>query len=711
MTMALPAFPQIEKADAISTRAPKGGRTGSFPMKSRSRAVIVPLAALVASVFAAPAFAGPVGTAFTYQGEVTNAGAPINGNVDLRFRLYSLAAGGVQIGNTLQATTVAADGRFTVNLDFGAVPFSLGEERWLEIDVRSPAGGGVYTTLTQRQALKAAPYAMYALSGLQGPAGPQGPQGVQGPAGPQGPQGNTGATGPQGPQGNTGATGPAGPTGPQGPQGNTGPAGPQGPQGTSPWGLTGNNTWYTQGNVGIGTNTPTSKFSIAGSGSVMRADVDATGGNSTMFRGFLTGDGGGTGFSIDSANPTGSIFASNVTNGGGQVSNFAGTNAGSFGRGLSISMTSTQGTTYGGFINNASANGYGLWVNNSSLTGTTYGIRSENNSPDGYAIYAVHDNSAGDGPAIFARTDSLSGGAYAIHGVVANGTAGGGGAAGVRGENMATTNGYGVYGTHAGAGWGVYGQAPTGRGVFGLSTSGIGVRGQSTSSTAVNGFSNTGYGVFGQSDDNYGVYGLSATDIGVRGLSINSHGVYGSCTGTGRGVYGYSASGYGGYFDAGSNGTSLYATGTASVGVLQIRGGADLAEKFEVACEGVKPGMVVMIDPDKTGGMKIASGAYNRCVAGVISGANELAAGMILGEFEGNTAKAQPVALTGRVWTYVDASEMAVEPGALLTTSDTPGYAMPVSDQARASGATIGKAMSKLAKGEKGLVLVLVNLQ
>jgi hypothetical protein len=674
-------------------------------MNSRARTVIVPLAALVASVLASPVVAGPVGNAFTYQGEVLNAGVPINGNADLRFRLYPQAVGGAQIGATLSATTTVTNGRFTVQLDFGAAPFTLGEERWIEIDVRSPSGGGAYTTLTQRQSIKATPYALYALSGLQGPAGPQGPQGPAGPQGPTGPQGATGATGAQGPAGPTGATGPQGPQGPQG------ATGAQGPAGASPWGLTGNNTWYTQGNVGIGTNTPTNKLSLAGAGTVIRADVSANGGNSTMMRGFLTGDGGGTGVSIDSATPTGSIFASNATNGGGQVINYVGTNASGAGRGFSINMTSTAGTTYGGYITNSSPAGYGLWVNNTALTGNTYGIRSENNSPDGYAIYAVHDNSAGDGPAIFARTDSLSAGAYAIHGVVANGTAGGGGAAGVRGENLATTNGYGVYGTHAGAGWGVYGFAPSGRGVYGLSTSGIGVRGQSTSGIAVNGFSNTNYGVYGQSDDNYGVYGLSTNDFGVRGFSVNSHGVYGTCSGAGRGVYGYSASGFGGYFDAGSSGTSLYATGTASVGVLQIRGGADLAEKFEVACEGVKPGMVVMIDPDKTGGMKIASGAYNRCVAGVISGANELNAGMILGEFEGNTEKAHPVALTGRVWTYVDATERAVEPGDLLTTSETPGHAMPVEDQAKASGATIGKAMSKLAKGEKGLVLVLINLQ
>ena len=36
---------------------------------------------------------------------------------------------------------------------------------------------------------------------------------------------------------------------------------------------------------------------------------------------------------------------------------------------------------------------------------------------------------------------------------------------------------------------------------------------------------------------------------------------------------------------------------------------------------------------------------------------------------------------------------------------------MAASDSSRAPGATIGKAMSRLGKGEKGLVLVLVNLQ
>ena len=70
-----------------------------------------------------------------------------------------------------------------------------------------------------------------------------------------------------------------------------------------------------------------------------------------------------------------------------------------------------------------------------------------------------------------------------------------------------------------------------------------------------------------------------------------------------------------------------------------------------------------------------------------------------------------PVALTGRVYCLVDATDAAIEPGDMLTTSSTVGHAMKVDDPDSAAGAIIGKAMTSLNKGEKGLVLVLVNLQ
>jgi hypothetical protein len=72
---------------------------------------------------------------------------------------------------------------------------------------------------------------------------------------------------------------------------------------------------------------------------------------------------------------------------------------------------------------------------------------------------------------------------------------------------------------------------------------------------------------------------------------------------------------------------------------------------------------------------------------------------------------AHPVALTGRVYCWVEAGAAGIVPGDLLTTSEAPGHAMKVADHAQAMGAIIGKAMTPLVAGEKGLVMVLVSLQ
>jgi hypothetical protein len=151
----------------------------------------------------------------------------------------------------------------------------------------------------------------------------------------------------------------------------------------------------------------------------------------------------------------------------------------------------------------------------------------------------------------------------------------------------------------------------------------------------------------------------------------------------------------------------LHVNGTTKTDVLHITG-ADLAEKFPVSGES-EPGMVVEIDPRHPGQLRLARGMYNSRVAGVVSGANDLPAGAILGNLPGHE-NAPPIALSGRVWTLCDASNGAIQPGDLLTTSDTAGHAMKVTDHARAQGAIVGKAMTSLETG-KGMVLVLVSLQ
>jgi hypothetical protein len=149
------------------------------------------------------------------------------------------------------------------------------------------------------------------------------------------------------------------------------------------------------------------------------------------------------------------------------------------------------------------------------------------------------------------------------------------------------------------------------------------------------------------------------------------------------------------------------------VQVLEIAGGSDLSEPFDVTSgdKPVQPGMAVCIDAKHPGRLVPSSKAYDRAVAGIVSGAGGINPGLVMGQKGSAADGAHPVALSGRVYCLVDASGGAVEPGDLLTTSDTPGHAMKVSDHARAQGAVLGKAMSSLAAGRKGLVLVLVTLQ
>jgi len=129
----------------------------------------------VAPIIVAGAVALSVGrasaqsTAFTFQGVLKDAGSPVNGSYDIRFRLFDAVSGGAQVGNQFCIDNVpVANGLFTTSIDFGQ-QFATPAGRFLEIAVRRDTGAncgsaGGFVTLAPRQALTAAPLANHAKS-------------------------------------------------------------------------------------------------------------------------------------------------------------------------------------------------------------------------------------------------------------------------------------------------------------------------------------------------------------------------------------------------------------------------------------------------------------------------------------------------------------------------------------------------------------------
>lgn len=103
------------------------------------------------------------GTAFTYQGRLTDGTGPATGTYDLRFSIHDAASGGHAVAGPIVHSPVSiTDGLFTATLDFGGNAFT-GEPRWLEIAVR-PHGTAAFTPLASRQPLTPTPYALRAQS-------------------------------------------------------------------------------------------------------------------------------------------------------------------------------------------------------------------------------------------------------------------------------------------------------------------------------------------------------------------------------------------------------------------------------------------------------------------------------------------------------------------------------------------------------------------
>lgn len=145
-----------------------------------------------------------------------------------------------------------------------------------------------------------------------------------------------------------------------------------------------------------------------------------------------------------------------------------------------------------------------------------------------------------------------------------------------------------------------------------------------------------------------------------------------------------------------------------TTGDIQLTNAADCAEDFDVYdIEQAQPGTVMVLGED--GKLRQSQMAYDKRVAGVISGAGDYKPGIVLDKQHSRIGR-KPIALIGKVFCKVDAQYGSIEVGDLLTTAPTPGHAMRAVDPLKAFGTVLGKALRPLAEG-RGLIPMLIALQ
>jgi hypothetical protein len=366
---------------------------------------------------------------------------------------------------------------------------------------------------------------------------------------------------------------------------------------------------------------------------------------------------------------------------------------------------------------------YGVWTSTSNYgTGNAYGSYNRayqyGTSGTAYGTYSyVQGSDTGDTYGIYSRayksSSDTEGIAYGVYGTASGGT-----------ETYA-----GYFTTSAQGGYGIYSKVN-------YSGSGLKYAGYFECD------SETGYGVYATVNGEYtnwafrgegtgtgssgGWFSTTAEDMtAVYGTATSSSGT----SNTNKGGYftAYGDHGYGVYARAyGEYGTGIYASGgtsgyaaqfygnvkiigrSSNTTVMELGEGLDYAEGFDISAQDkIEPGSVLVIDADNPGKLALSNNSYDTKVAGIVAGAKGLGSGVRLGAGQFD----YDVALAGRVYCKVDATEEAVQPGDLLTTSATPGYAMKAADYTRSHGAILGKAMESIEKGQKGQILVLVTLQ
>ena len=430
-------------------------------------------------------------TFFTFQGQLLDDGAPLTDTVSMRFNLWNAVAGGSQLGSTYTAMNVdVVEGLFTVQIDssyFGSSGFN-GDPRWLQVLVYDTSGGS-WVTLSPRQAVTPAPYALYAAESGGG-------------------------------------------------------------GGTCLWSENGNKIYYNTDNVGIGTsdpNTPLHVTTATDSVTVMASNTAPSLGTGVWAQTAATSGTGVFGQSMATSGYNAGVHGVNWSTGGRGVFGYNGTSTGDsigvLGRTNSTSGYAvrgeafrTSGVNYGVYGETDSASGYGVYgaapTGGKGVTGYSgndnYGYLGYNLggvygcSSDGYGVrgYSVNDwgvyGSVPNGSTQAGIVGAIILSSGAVQWVPESGVCGSSeDGYGVSGR---VDGGKAVYGTHDDTGNFGYLATPT-EGAYGEThnTNSYGVHGKATSN------SSTTNGVYGEATGS--TYGF-----GVRGSVSNT---------TGAGVYGY----------------------------------------------------------------------------------------------------------------------------------------------------------------------------
>ena len=665
--------------------------------------IILPVLLLVAgnSVLAAP----PVGTGFTYQGDLLIEGAHANGNFDLTFELYDDPTAGAQVGTTqTNVNVVVSNGLFTTTVDFGPGVFD-GAAYWLLVGVRSNGVAAAFSPMLPRQPVTATPYALFAAAAPVANNSVGSAQIVNGSI--------------------TSAD-------------------------LAPNSV--NTTHIIDGQV---MNADVANGAVDSAkvldGSLLGADMAPNTVTSIQLADVIAlGDSTTSGQLDIFRNSTGTPSIS-LAGGSSQISTY-----GSDG----LEQIRLWGSGYGelllhnSLVNNATAVTL-------SANGGVGGYLSLNNS-NGLARASLLGNNTGGILNLYSADGSL--------GVIAYGESSGAGLVNIlntNGSTRLTLDGSGagtggqitLYNGAGSARMYLYGDSVGGAlqylyaadGSLGIALDGdsggagyIAVYNTNGSTrVSIDGFNSTTTGgeisVYdASSTETLELLGAASTTLGGK---ITARQADGS---VGVEIYAEAYAADGGLVsiknaagtekieldgDDGDGGAAIRlhnSAGTTTITIdadlsgdgrittqeLSITGGSDLSEQFDITPleDTVKPGMVVCIDPKHPGQLIPCSQSYDRTVAGVVSGAGGVKPGMLMGQRGTAADGLHPVALTGRVYCWADASKGAIQPGDLITTSDTPGHAMKASDHSRAMGTILGKAMTSLDH-DKGLVLVLVSLQ